>query len=49
MDKTKIMKLGMSVLGLALTIGSTLVNSKVSDAKMEDTIREEVKKALENK
>ena len=49
MAKTKMMKLGMSVLGLAWTIGSTLVNSKVSDAKMEDTIREEVKKALENK
>ena len=49
MDKTKMMKLGMSVLGLALTIGSALVNSKVSDAKMEDTIRKEVKKALENK
>lgn len=48
MDKTKLMKLGMSVLGLALTIGSTLVNSKVSDAKMEETIKEEVKKALEN-
>lgn len=49
MDKDKLLKVGMSVLGLALTIGSTLVNSKVNDAKMEETIAEKVKEALENK
>lgn len=48
MDKDKMLKLGMSVLGLALTIGSTLVNSKISDAKLEETVAEKVKEALEN-
>ena len=47
MEKEKWIKLGMSVLGLALTIGASLVNGKVSDSKMEETIREEVKKALD--
>ena len=46
MEKEKWIKLGMSVLGLALTIGASLVNGKVSDSKMEETIREEVKKQL---
>ena len=46
MDKTKLMKLGMSVLGLALTIGSTLVNSKISDSKLEETVEEKGKEAL---
>ena len=47
MDKDKMLKLGMSVLGLALTIGSTLVNSKISDAKLEEAVAEKVKEALE--
>ena len=46
MDKTKLMKLGMSILGLALTIGSTLVNSKISDSKLEETVEAKVKEAL---
>ena len=46
MDKTKLVKLGLSVLGMALTIGSTFVNSKISDSKMEETIEEKVKEAL---
>lgn len=46
MDKSKLVKLGLSVLGMALTIGSTFVNSKISDRKMEETIEEKVKEAL---
>lgn len=47
MDKDKMLKLGMSVLGLALTIGSTLVNSKINDAKLEEAVAEKVKEALD--
>ena len=46
MDKSTLVKLGLSVLGMALTIGSTFVNSKISDSKMEETIEEKVKEAL---
>ena len=46
MDKSKLVKLGLSVLGMALTIGSTFVNSKISDREMEETIEEKVKEAL---
>jgi hypothetical protein len=48
MDKTKMMKMGLSVLGLALTLGSTLVNDKVKDAKLNETVAEKVKEALNN-
>lgn len=48
MDKTKVMKMGLSVLGLALTLGSTFVNDKVKDAKLNETISEKVKEALNN-
>lgn len=46
MDKSKMVKIGLSVLGMALTIGSAFVNSKISDNKMEETIEEKVKEAL---
>lgn len=46
MDKSKMVKIGLSVLGMALTIGSTFVNSKISDSKMEEAIEEKVKEAL---
>ena len=46
MDKSKMVKIGLSVLGMALTIGSTFVNIKISDTKMEETIEEKVKEAL---
>ena len=49
MDKSKMMKLGLSALGMLLTIGSTLVNDKVKDDKMEETIEKKVKEALDNK
>lgn len=48
MDKTKMVKFGLSALGLVLTIGSTLVNDKVKDAKLEETVAEKVKEALNN-
>lgn len=46
MDKTKLTKLSMSVLGIALTIGSTLVNNKISDSKLEEEVDKKVKEAL---
>ena len=48
MDKSKMVKLGMSVLGIALTIGSALVNDKVKSNQLEETVAEKVKEALEN-
>ena len=48
MDKSKMVKLGMSVLGIALTIGSTLVNDKVKSNQLEETVTRKVAKALEN-
>ena len=48
MDKSKMVKLGMSVLGIALTIGSTLVNDKVKSNQLEETVTKKVKEALEN-
>lgn len=47
MDKSKMVKLGLSVLGIALTIGSTLVNDKIKDDKLEETVTKKVKEALE--
>lgn len=48
MDKSKMVKLGMSVLGIALTIGSTLVNDKVKNTQLEETVTKKVAEALEN-
>ena len=48
MDKGKMVKLGLSALGIVLTIGSALVNDKVKDAKLEETVAEKVKEALNN-
>lgn len=48
MDKTKMVKYGLSALGMLLTIGSTLVNDKVKDSKMEETISAKVKEALDS-
>lgn len=48
MDKSKILKLGLSALGMLLTIGSTMVNDKIRDDKMEEMVDEKVKKALGN-
>ena len=48
MDKSKILKLGLSALGMLLTIGSTMVNDKIRDDKMEEMVDEKVKEALGN-
>ena len=48
MDKAKMVKLGLSALGMVLTIGSTLVNDKVKDAKLEETVAKKVTEALAN-
>ena len=46
MDKSKMLKLGLSALGMLLTIGSTMVNDKIRDDKMEEMVDEKLKKAL---
>lgn len=46
MDKSKMLKLGLSALGMLLTIGSAMVNDKIRDDKMEEMVDEKVKKAL---
>lgn len=38
----------MTGLGVALTIGANLVNAKNQDAKMKETIAEQVAEALKN-
>jgi 2-keto-3-deoxy-6-phosphogluconate aldolase len=47
-DKTKVTKYLMLGLGAVLTIGANLVNTKNQDNKMNETIAEKVKEALEN-
>lgn len=47
MDKSKLVKLGMVVLGAALSIGSTLVNDKVKNDQLEETITKKVAEVLE--
>ena len=47
-DKTKVTKYLMLGLGAALTLGANLVNTKNKDNKMNETIAEKVKEALEN-
>lgn len=48
LDKSKLVKMGLSVLGMALTFGATLVNDKVKDAKLEETVQKKVQEALDN-
>lgn len=48
MDKKLIGKYAMLALGAALTLGSSLVNGKNQEAKMEETIAKKVKEALAN-
>ena len=49
MNKETFAKLGMGILGIALTIASSIVNSKNQDAKLKKQVAEEVAKALEAK
>lgn len=48
MDKTKLAKLALSALGVGLTLASTLVNDKVKDSKLEETVAKKVEEALQN-
>jgi hypothetical protein len=48
MDKKLIAKYGMMALGALLTVGSSLVNAKNQDVKMEETIAKKVSEALAN-
>lgn len=46
MNKLAIGKVALSLLGVVLTVGSTLVNDKVKDSKIEETIAKKVQEAL---
>ena len=46
MDKAKVYKYLMLGRGAALTVGSSLVNAKNQDAKMKETIAEQVREEL---
>lgn len=46
MDKAKIAKVALSVLGVGLTFAATFVNDKVKDAKLEETVAKKVAEAL---
>jgi hypothetical protein len=48
MDKSKLVKMGLSVLGVALTIGSTIVSDKVKSNELEETVAKKVNEALNN-
>lgn len=48
MNKTTIGKYAMTALGLVLTVAGTMVNGKLQDKKMEETIAKKVAEALEN-
>ena len=48
MDKAKLAKIALSALGMGLTLASTLVNDKVKDAKLEETVTKKVGEALAN-
>lgn len=48
MDKSKLVKMGLSVLGVALTIGSTIVSDKVKSNELEETVARKVSEALSN-
>lgn len=48
MEKEKIVNYLMLGLGAALTLGSSLVNARNQDKKMEETITKKVSEALAN-
>ena len=48
MDKSKLVKLGLSVLGVVLSVGSTIVSDKVKSAELEETVSKKVSEALGN-
>lgn len=49
MDKAKIGNYIMIALGAALTLGSTFVNQRNQDKKMEETVAKKVSEALANR
>lgn len=46
MNISKIGKIGLSVLGVTLTLASGLINDKVKNDQMEETIAKKVAEAL---
>ena len=48
MDKAKVIKTCLSIGGTVLMGVATLINNKVADDKMKETVAKEVQKALTN-
>lgn len=48
MDKAKVLKVVMSIGAGLLTVGASLINSKLQDDKMNETVAEKVAEALNN-
>ena len=48
MNITKVGKLALAALGMVMTVGSTMINDKIKDQKMEETIAKKVAEALQN-
>lgn len=48
MDKAKVLKACLSIGGTLLMGVATLINNKVADDKMKETVAKEVAKALES-
>lgn len=48
MNKAAIGKMALSLLGVGLTLGSTLINDKIKDDKLNETIAKRVEEALKN-
>ena len=48
MDKVKVGKYAMTVLGMVLTAAGTFINTKTQDAKMEEVITKKVAEALKD-
>lgn len=48
MEKAKLMKMGLSVLGTVLMLGANLINDKVKNDQLDETVAKKVAEALEN-
>lgn len=49
MDKKTIGKVAMGLLGIALTVGSTIVNGRIQKEQLDETVAKKVKETLESK
>ena len=48
MEKAKLMKMGLSALGGLLMLGANLINDKVKNDQLDETVAKKVAEALKN-